>query len=220
MTEVHHGLEGVVAFDLRHVEPLVEHVDGEQAVHPTVPQPPQGAVTVVAGRLPGDRLAGDAGRGEHPRHVLGVRDRDAEPERPHRGHVGDLGTGLADDLGGAGVVAGVEAVEGDGVVAAALPLDPGEVDVVGDPEVVEGHQQVRRQRIPQAQFGGGTPLEEQVTDVDAVGAFGGRGQTQELGGPQVVEQRAVGGRGRVVELVDHDDVEVVGRDVLHPVGRQ
>ncbi len=73
---------------------------------------------------------------------------------------------------------------------------------------MERAQQVLLQRLPQPQFRGYAAAEE-VADVDAVGAFRGRGQSEQFDRPHVVEQPAVGRGFGVVELVDDDDVEVM-----------
>ncbi len=165
------------------------------------------AVGVVGAAVDGD--GGDAGAVEHLGHVVGVLDRDAEADGPHLLRAGDLVAEFADHLGGAGVVAGVEVAQLRGVVVAALPLQLAEVDVVRDAEVVERHQQIGVQGVPEAQFAGGAAVEELLGDVDAVAAFRRRGQSEELLRLQVVQQPAVGGRHGVVEFIDDDDVEEV-----------
>jgi hypothetical protein len=52
-----------------------------------------------------------------------------------------------------------------------------------------------------------------VEEREAVGALGGGGEGEELERLDVVEEVLVGARRGVVELVDDDDVEVVGREV-------
>ena len=81
---------------------------------------------------------------------------------------------------------------------------------------MERHEQVGVERVPQPQLVAIRPSKN-CLDVDAVAAFRRRGQPEQLLRLQVVEQPAVGGRHGVVELVDDDDVEVVGLDALDAV---
>jgi hypothetical protein len=104
--------------DLGHVDALVEQVDREDGVDLSVTQ-------VTKGGRPGLGIgAGVDGHGgyaclvEHPGHVVGLIDRDAEPESSHGADVGDDLPQAADDDGGPGVVAGVEVGEAGHVVGA------------------------------------------------------------------------------------------------------
>jgi hypothetical protein len=93
-----------------------------------------------------------------------------------------------------------------------------QVNIVRDAEVVERHQQVGIQRVPEAQFAGGATVEELPGDVNAVAAFRRRSQSEELLRPKVVQQPAVGGRHGMVEFIDHDDVEEVRCQLLNAEG--
>ena len=105
------------------------------------------------------------------------------------------------------VVAGVDVVELVDVVARRASTRAAQVGVVGDAEVVERAEQVALERVPQPQLGGDAAVEERA-DVGAVGAFGRRGEAEQLPRLEVVEEAPVGRGLGVVELVDDHDVEV------------
>lgn len=131
-------------------------------------------VGVVGAAVDGDGR--DAGAVEDLGHLVGVLDRDAVADGPHLLGAGDLVAEFSDHFGGAGVVAGVEVVQLRGVIVVALPFQLAEVDVVRDAEVVERHQQIGVQGVPQAQFAGGAAVEELLGYVNSVTAFRRRGQ--------------------------------------------
>lgn len=110
---------------------------------------------------------------------------------------------------GAGIVSRVEVVQLRGVVVASLPFDLAEVDVVGHAEVVERHQKVGVQGVPETELACRASVEELLGDVDAVPAFRRRGQPQQLLRLQVIHQGLVRRGHGVVELVNDHDVEEV-----------
>ena len=132
------------------------------------------------------------------------------PRAAHRGRLGVLGH-LLDDEASPGVGAGVGVAERLDVVApASPPRDVAQVEAVVDAEVEERRQVLLVDGVPQAQLGGDAVVEP-VEDRQAVAALGGGGEAEQLDGGEVVEHRLVGRGGGVVELVDDDDVEVIGR---------
>ena len=144
------------------------------------------------------------------RHEAGVLDAHAEAEAAHRRRLGVVGH-LLHDQAGPGVGAGVGGAQRLDVVAAAPPpRDVPEVEPIVDAEVEEGREVLLVDRVPQPQLGGDA-IVEPVQDRQAVAALGCRGQAEQLDRVDVVEQPAVRRRSGVVELVDDDDVEVVGR---------
>jgi hypothetical protein len=201
------------------VEALVEQVHGEQDAHRAAAQRRQGGLAFRGRGVAAHGERGDAGVTEDPCHVGGVGDGDAEAQGPHPAGVGDLVADLAQHDPGAGVVAGVDAVEAGDVVGPALPLDPGQVGAVGDAEVVERAEQVGVEGVPESELGSG-PAAEEGPDVDAVAALGGGGEPEQLAGLEAVQQPAVGRGLGVVELVDDDDVEGGGVEVVHAVCRE
>ena len=134
-----------------------------------------------------------------------MRDRDTEAEGTYPPRISHpIVEGVEDDPC-TSVVAGVELIEGFGVVGAALPFERAEVSVVRDPEVVERTQQVLLEGFPETDLDGCAAAEE-LPHVDTVGAVGRRGQTEEFVRLELPEQRAVRGRLCVMKLVDHSHV--------------
>ena len=95
-----------------------------------------------------------------------------------------------------------------------------QVDVVRHPEIVERHQQVRVQRVPQSQLAGRAPLEKFVCNVDSVAPLRCCREPQQLHGFQMVDEFAVRGRCRMVELVDDDHVKAVCLQCVDALGRK
>jgi hypothetical protein len=71
--------------------------------------------------------------------------------------------------------------------------------------------------IPQAQLGGDAVVEP-VQDREAVAALRRCGEPEQLDGLEVVEHSLVRRGSGMVELVDDDDVEVIGREGREVVG--
>ena len=164
----------------------------------------------AAGRLAADGDGGDAVAVEPVGHEVGVGDADAEAEGPHRRGVDVVGE-LVQHEAGPGVVAGVEVLECRDVVALAPPPgDVGEVEAVVDAEVLERREVLAVDGVPEAQLGGDA-IVEPLQDGATVAALGVAVRPSSSQRRQVAEHPVVGGCGGVVELVDDDDVEVVGR---------
>ena len=153
-------------------------------------------------------------------HELGVLDAHAEPEGPHGGGVVDVTGHLGHHQPSPRIGGRVEVREAPDVVpATALPGDVGQVESVVDAEVEERRQPVLIDGVPQAQLSRDA-LVEPVQQRQPIAAFGGRSEPEQFDGLHVVEQRLVRRCGRVVELVDHHDVEVVGGQVGQASGVQ
>jgi hypothetical protein len=144
-----------------------------------------------------------------------VRDGDAEAQRPHRADVAHHVAQGRQDGADPRVVPGEQPVELVHGVAAALPRDAGQVDGVGDPEVLEGAEPALLDRRPHAQLRGQAPVEA-GRDVLPVRALGGRRQPEQYPRPHMVEQGPVRRGRRVVELVDDHDGEAVGGQASTP----
>ena len=115
---------------------------------------------------------------------------------------------LLDDLSHPDVVGGVDVGEGGDVVAGApFPRHLPQVEAVVDAVVVERHEVLLIDGVPQAQLGGDASVEE-VQYGEAVGAFRGGGEAEQLPRAELLEEGPVRRRSGVVELVDDDDVEV------------
>ena len=87
------------------------------------------------------------------------------------------------------------------------------------PKYTNGGEVLLVDRVPQPQLGGDA-IVEPLQDRQAVAAFGGGGEAEQLDGGEVVEHPLVRGGGRVMELVDDHDVEVVGGDRIEVGGVQ
>ena len=96
---------------------------------------------------------GEAGDAEALGHEAGVLHAHAKTQGAHAGRIGELGVQLLEDQLHAALIAGVELVELGGYVAAAAPLQGGEVGGVGDGEVVEGGEQALIEGAPETQLG-------------------------------------------------------------------
>jgi hypothetical protein len=163
--------------DLGQVKTFIEEVSRKQALDIPSAELLECPRAVIRPCLARDCRRWDASVSEDPSHVLRVRDRHAESQGSHGPDIRDLVGKFAKHLGSSGVIPCVNAVETRNVVRAAFPLDPCQVDVVGNAEVVEGHEEIRGQGIPESQFVRGASVEE-GPDVDSIRAFRCRGQTK------------------------------------------
>ena len=200
--------------DLRNVEAFVEHVDRADDLQLTGAQPLHRA---DARRARGAAVHGnrrDPVATEELGREVGVGDRDAE----------------RDGATAALVAPDVESVLGtflrlDGlsqhrqVEPAAAPGDRRVVDVVGDPEVA------KRAKVAALDALGERALVNQVVraqrqQVRAVHAVGGRGKSEEECRLKVIDHPAVTAGGGVMELIDYDVVEPVGREPVQIPGER
>ena len=77
---------------------------------------------------------------------------------------------------------------------------------------MEGAQQVRPEGVPETELGCGAIAEERP-HVNAVGPFRCGGQAQQFHWLEVIDDSPVRRRFGMVELIDDDDLEGVGRDI-------
>src|SRR5690606_1814318 len=133
-TKEEHGV------DIRYIEPLVEHIDGEDDLDSAVAEPQERLVALVRWRRAGHRRGRHTSLREGRGHGPGVCDVDAEAQRLHLADVTDLVPDLIEDDAGAGLIAGVQTTERVRVVCPARPGDPTKVCLIIDREVVEGRQ--------------------------------------------------------------------------------
>ena len=75
---------------------------------------------------------------------------------------------------------------------------------------MERAEQVLIQGIPQSQLGSDSAA-EQLANVHPITALRGGGQTEKLQGLNMIEQSPIGRRLGMMKLIDHDNIEVVGR---------
>ena len=141
-----------------------------------------------------------------------MRDADAEPERAHGPHVGDVPAQRVEHATRDGVVRREHVRESLDVVAAtAVPGHLPKIGSVGEPEVGERDEPLLLDRVPEPELGG-DPAVEPLQHREAVGAFRRRGETKQLDRRHVVEEPCPRLGGGVVELVDDDDLEARRRD--------
>ena len=141
------------------------------------------------------------------RHEAGVLDADTEAEGAHRRGLCVLDN-LLDDQAGPRVRAGVGVAERVDVVAASpTPRDLAQVQAVVNPEVEKGGEVLLVDGLPKPKLRRDA-IVEPVQDRQAVASFRCGGQAEQFDGLQVIENSVVRGCGRVVKLVDDDDIEV------------
>ncbi len=196
-----------------HVDAFVEEVDREHRAHPSIGEVSQPAAAFVGRCLGPDRDRLDPCLGEYASHEPGVRDADAEAEGAHPTQVIDPARELLQHAARPRIVAGQQLREAVDVVATTpTPRDLAQVEAVVDAVVQEGREALAIDRVPEPQLGR-DPSIEPVQHREAVAPLGRRGESEELARREVGEERPIGlGRG-VVELIDHDHVEVGGFEV-------
>ena len=130
--------------------------------------------------------------GEGSRHEPGVFDGDAESERAHLAGIKQDAVERPQQPHDPGVVTGQDALEIIRAVAAATPLERGEVDFVVDTEVLKRREVAVVDRLPQPKLNG-RPMTEPASDVLTVHPLRRRSQAKQLRWLEVLEQRAVAG---------------------------
>jgi len=132
-----------------------------------------------------------------------VPNADAVAESSHARRIVNLSFDLLDDEMNPRVISGEDPLECRDVISlAATPRDVAEVESVVNTEVSERCEVLLVDRIPKPQFGSDSTIE--VTEhIETVCALGRSRQAKQLGRLEVIEQRFVRRRRRVVELV-HD----------------
>jgi hypothetical protein len=145
LLQKHHGAlggpqqqHGVDRWD---VDPLVEEVDGEEDLQLAGLQTAQGGLAEIGGGGGIEGIGAEAAGTEALGHEAGVLHAHAEADGPYAGGIGHGVVELAEDQVHPAMVAGVHASELGRHVAAAAPLQGGEVGGVGHGEVVEGGEQ-------------------------------------------------------------------------------
>lgn len=145
--------------------------------------------------------------------------RHTEAERSHGRQVRKLVYGCREDEPHLCVVTRVDPGQLGIVVRAPTPLQLTQVRAVADAEAVEGAQQIGLECLPQPELARSATAEE-VADIDAVRPLRGGSEPEQLEGGEPLEQAPVRRGLRVVELVDHHDLERVPGEVPHVVRRQ
>ena len=115
---------------------------------------------------------------------------------------------LLDELAHPDVIRRVDVGEGAEVVSLSpLPRHLGQVKTIMNAEVGERHEVLLVDGVPHPQLGR-DPSIEVPQHVEPVSSFGRGRETEQFDWRHVIEKRPVRPSGRVVELVDDDDVEV------------
>ncbi len=140
-------------------------------------------------------------------------DRDAERDRANASRIDDALSQLLDDEIDARFVPGVERRELFEDVSASRPSQLLEARhrVVGDAVVLERHEELTIERVPEPKLLGDAPTEVGEQRL-AIGALGRRRQAEERLGLEEPQDPLVGVRRRAVALVDDDEPEVVRRE--------
>ncbi|GAX56006.1 hypothetical protein SO3561_07573 [Streptomyces olivochromogenes] len=160
------------------VESLIEEVHGEDHLQGAGLEVSEGLSTLFGRSLAGEGHGVQTGGTEVLGHEVGMRDRDAEAQRPHGAGLDELLLHGLHDESRPRVIAGQDVAQGGVVIGAALPLHCTQVGVVADSEVVERAEELVLQGLPQAHLGSDAPAEELVLDVPTVHALRRRGQSQ------------------------------------------
>ena len=198
--------------DCRDVDAFVEEVDGEEAWPARHCGGRAGLGPLVVGCLAPDGGCCDASLVESVGHESGVGDADAEAQCSHGPWVPDVPAKLLDDLANPHVISRVDVRERSDVVSgASTERHFPQVETIVDPVVGERHEVLLVDGVPDPELGGDASVEE-VLDGEPVGSFRCGRQAEQFPRLESFEECPIGRRGGVVELVDHDDVEVARVD--------
>jgi hypothetical protein len=142
LLQEHHGALGGPqeqhGVDRGDVEPFVEQVHRKKDLQVAGLQAAQGGLAEIGGGGGIEGFGAEAAGTEALGHEVGVFHAHAEAQGPHAGGIGQGVVELAENQVHPTVVAGVNGAELGRHVAAAAPLQGGEVGGVGHGEVVEG----------------------------------------------------------------------------------
>ncbi len=193
----------------RQVDALVVEIAGEEHVHFALAQPGCRTGPLLQGGVALHGGCGDAGSREPRSHEDRVFDAHAEAEGAERAHVGDSAGELCEHQRGAGVVARVEIGQRRLVVSRACPTDAAQVGRVRDAEVLERHQELLVEGLPEPELARDVSVEVGQQGL-AVASLGSCREAAQEGRSQAEDDDLVRRRRQVVTLVD-DDVTKVGR---------
>jgi hypothetical protein len=142
-----------------------------------------------------------------------VGDADAEAERPHAPDVSHTIPELLKHETNARVIAGEDVAQFRGLITAASPSHPGEIDVIVDTEVVKGAEELAVQRLPESDLCRDSPVEP-LEYASAVGSFGGRCEAEQFRWGETAKQFFVRARSRMMKFVDDHDLEMIGSNLV------
>ena len=202
--------------DLGEVDTLVEEIDGEDGPKLPSPQSQERRTPIIARRAAVECHGLVSKTGELVRHEVGMGDARAEREGPHPVRVRHVFLDGVADPQHANVIAGEHVVQIARYVSPALEAHRREVRRVVDAEVEEGAEQALVEGIPQSRFECDATVEP-LEHRPAVRPLGRRGEPEQKLRSQAFEKPVVARRRRMVKLVDDDDIEAVGIDVVDAV---
>ena len=203
--------------DERQVDALVVEVAREQHVDGALLQARRRVLAI--GAVGVHRERGQPARREVRRHELRVLDADAEGERANGSPVRDASFELRQDAVGARGVPGVDVAERGEVVAGPRPAHVPQVHAVVDAVVLERHEELVVERVPQAKLGRDVAVEVGQQRL-AVAALGGRREPDEDLRLQPRHDLLVRLRGHVMALVDDHVSEVARAELADQVARR
>ena len=152
---------------------------------------------------------------ELARHVASVLLRYAEAQCPHLPRVEHDPLNRFEQFRYTDVVAREEVAQLLRRIATASPGQLTQIRAVGHPEVLEWDEEALIDRLPQAQLDG-DPVVEPLGDVAPIQPFRCCGEAEQFTWLQAAQETVVAVGRSVMELVDHDHIECVRRDLLDP----
>ena len=194
----------------RYVDALIEEVDGKEHIDAPSGEICERSCPFLVRAVGPHRGRGNSRFPKHPRHEPRMLNAHAEAERSHSAWIVNARHDLCEHMSGPGVIRGQKIREPlDVVASAAPPWHLTQIEPVVDAVVHERREPVLIDRIPKAQLGGDS-IVEPVQQREAVASLRRRGKPQKFDRLDVLEKRAIGRRGSVMEFIDDDHVEVTG----------
>src|SRR5450759_954246 len=137
-------------------------------------------------------------------------DAHAEADGSHPPRIRDLLKNFLNNQRGPRVVGGVEIPELGCVISTASPRHMRHIDVVVKAEVLKRAKESALKGFPEPELDRHPAVKPQENAL-LVGSFGRCRKSEEFFWRHVIEEPPVSGRFSVVELIDDDDLEVIGR---------
>ena len=196
--------------DCRHVDALVEQVNGEHNPDSSVGEILERRLAVGARTVAPHGNRGNTVLVEVVGHEACVFDADAEAKGTKRSDLAMLGN-LMHDQPRPRVGAGVQVAQRVDVIAAvASPRDLPQVEPIMNPEVQKRREVLLVDRFPESKFGSDAVVEP-VQDWQPIAALRCRCESEELDRGDVIEDVLIQRCCGVMELVDDHHIEMVGR---------
>jgi hypothetical protein len=199
------------AVSVGNVYSLAEHLDREQATETPAFEFREAFRSFRWGVVGRECHAREARVTELPSHVSRVLLGYAEAQRTHRGQVENNPPERLEQLRDASIVVREDVAELIVDIATSPPRDLSEVGPIGHSEILEGHQEPKVDRLPEAKLDG-DPVIEPFRHVLAVEPLGCRGKAEQLLGLKVAQKAVVSRRRSMMKLINYDDVKRAGSD--------